>query len=94
MPFPNQTARAFTKANIEAIKPGTIGVYGLFRQGAWVYIGRGDIRARLLEHLGGGNACITREKPTSYVDEVTTNDEAREKALILEFDPICNKKVG
>lgn len=94
MPFPNQTSRAFTKANIEAIKPNTNGVYGLFRQDAWVYIGRGDIRARLLAHLNGDNACITREKPTFYVDEITAEDEKREKALILEFNPICNRKVG
>ncbi len=94
MPFPQQSARAFTKQNIEAIRPGTIGVYGLFRPNAFIYIGRGDIRARLLSHLNGENPCITREKPTHYIDEVATNDENREKDLILEFDPICNKKVG
>jgi hypothetical protein len=94
MPFPNQTPRAFTKANIEAITPGQIGCYGLFRQGAWVYVGRGDIRARLLDHFSGGNPRITREKPTHYVDVITASDVATEKALITELDPICNKKVG
>jgi hypothetical protein len=94
LPFPQQTPRAFTKTNIEVITPGQIGCYGLFRDGAWVYIGRGDIRARLLNHLGGGNPCITRQKPTHYVDVVTTDDEATEKRLIVEFQPICNQKVG
>ena len=94
MPFPQQTPRAFTKANIEAITPGQVGCYGLFREGVWVYIGRGDIRDRLLSHLGGGNSCITKEKPTHWVDMVTNEDEKNEKALILEFSPVCNKKVG
>ena len=94
MPFPQQTPRTFTKANIEAITPGQMGCYGLFRQGVWVYVGRGDIRTRLLAHLNGDNPCITRERPTHWVDEVTSSDEAREKQLIVELSPVCNKKVG
>ena len=95
MPFPNQVPRAFTKANIEAIKLGTVGVYGLFvNQGGWVYVGRGDIRARLLDHLNGGNPCINKAKPTHYVDVITNDDENIEKQLILELKPGCNQKVG
>lgn len=95
MAFPNQTARAFTRANIEAITPGQMGCYGLFiNQGAWVYIGKGDIRKRLLDHLNGDNPCITRNGPTHYVDVVTDNMDQVEKALILECGPTCNKKVG
>lgn len=94
MPFPQQQARTFTKQNIEAIKAGTVGVYGLFRANTWVYVGRGDIRTRLLDHLNGGNPCITRERPTHYVDVITNDDERVEKSLILELNPICNKKVG
>lgn len=95
MPFPKQTARTFTRTNIEAITPGQMGCYGLFiNQGAWVYIGKGDIRKRLLEHLNGDNPCITRNGPTHYVDAVTNNMDETEKALILEFNPTCNKKVG
>jgi len=95
MPFPDQIARAFTKANIEAITPGQMGCYGLFiNQGVWVYIGKGDIRKRLLEHLNGDNPCITRSRPTHWVDIVTNNMDATEKALIVEFNPTCNKKVG
>jgi len=88
------TVRALTKAGIEVITPGQNGVYGLFRENRWVYVGRGDIRARLLDHLGGGNPCIAREVPTHWVAEVTTNDVAREKELILELQPACNQKVG
>jgi hypothetical protein len=96
MPFPNQTPRAFTRANIEAIPPGTMGCYGIFRnQGPWIYIGKGDIRERLLAHLNGDNSCITNAGPTHYMDEITADYDARERALILELGPtLCNQRVG
>jgi hypothetical protein len=94
MPFPNQTPRAFTKANVEAIRPGQDGCYGLFRASSCVYVGKGDIRVRLLAHLNGDNPCITRNAPTHWVDWVTPNMDEAEKSLILELDPVCNKKVG
>jgi hypothetical protein len=91
MPFPQQTSRPFTKAGIEQLRPNQNGVYGIFRSNAWIYVGRGDLRDRLLSHLNGGNPAITREKPTHYVTLVTSNDEAMEKSLILELKPIANK---
>jgi hypothetical protein len=95
MPFPNQTARAFTRVNIEALTPGQMGCYGLFiNQGEWVYVGKGDIRQRLLAHLNGDNPCVTKNRPTHWVDMVTNNMDQMEKALILELKPTCNKKVG
>ena len=95
MPFPKQEARAFTRANVEAITPGQFGCYGLFvNGGGWVYVGKGDIRKRLLDHLNGDNPCITRNRPTDWVDWVTNSMDAAEKALILELQPTCNKKVG
>lgn len=94
MPFPNQTARAFTRANVEALTKGQNGCYGLFKQGTWIYIGKGDIRQRLLDHLSNDNPCITRQQPTHWVDEVTGNMDNREKQLIQEFAPACNQKVG
>ncbi len=95
MPFPKQTPRTFVRANVEAITPGQMGCYGLFiAERGWVYVGKGDIRKRLLEHLNGDNPCITKNGPTHYVDIVTNNMDALEKALILEFRPSCNKKVG
>lgn len=94
MPFPEQTPRAFIRANVEAIRPGQMGCYGLFKQGEWIYVGKGDIRQRLLDHLNGDNPCIIRRGPTHWVDEVTNNHDAREKQLILELKPSCNQKVG
>lgn len=95
MSFPQQTPRAFTRANIEAITPGQKGCYGLYKANTWIYVGKADcIRKRLLEHLAGDNPCITRQQPTHWVDVVTNNNEAEEKRLITLYQPVCNKKVG
>lgn len=95
MPFVQQTSRSYIKTEVESLKPNQIGVYGLFKQGVWIYVGKGDIRQRLLDHLNGDNPCITKERPTHWVDEVTSGDPSdREKQLILELNPICNKKIG
>ena len=96
MPFPKQDGRAYTKATIEELKANQHGVYGIYRSNAWVYVdvGRGDIRTRLLAHVNGDNPRITRENPTWYRTWVTTDDVRIEKELILEYDPIANRKVG
>ncbi|MFZ3322358.1 MAG: hypothetical protein WA190_08310 [Usitatibacter sp.] len=95
MPFPQQVPRAFTRANVEALNPDQMGCYGLFvHQGGWVYVGKGDIRQRLLDHISGGNPDITRARPTHWVDVVTGDMDNEEKRLILELKPSCNKKVG
>jgi hypothetical protein len=94
MPFPTQTPRVFTRAEIEKITPSQNGCYGIFREGVWIYVGCGDIRTRLLAHLNGDNPRITRERPTHYVDVVCDDYVTREKALILELDPVANRKVG
>lgn len=95
MGFVEQIPSPFLKAEVESLTPNQIGVYGILRQGAWVYVGKGDIRERLLAHLNGDNPCILRERPTHWVTEVTWGDPSeREKQLILELQPVCNKKVG
>jgi hypothetical protein len=94
MAFPPQTPRPFTKANIEAISPGQGGCYGLYRGNQWIYVGKGDIRDRLLRHLNGDNPCITRQAPTHWVDMVTRDMDNEEKRLILSLTPSCNQKVG
>lgn len=49
---------------------------------------------RLLDHLNGDNACITRNRPTYWRDVVTWDDENEEKRLIIEHRPICNQRFG
>ena len=94
MPFLQQTPRVFNKEDVEALFPDQFGVYGLYDANNWIYVGKGDIRTRLLAHLNDDNPCITRNSPTHYVTEVTANADQREKELILEYDPVCNKRVG
>jgi hypothetical protein len=94
MPFKSTNTGPFTRTAIEALRPDQMGVYGLFKSNLWVYIGSGDIRARLLDHLNGDNACITGQSPTHWIYEVTANYIQREKDLIAEFNPVCNKRVG
>lgn len=94
MPFPQQQTRAFTREGIEWLNPSQNGVYGIFRSDAWIYVGRGDLRQRLLDHLNGDNPRITREQPTSYVTLLTADDVTLEKQLILELNPIANRRVG
>lgn len=95
MPFIQQEPTWFNRQNIEALNPNQNGVYGLFKQGQWIYIGKGDIRSRLLAHLDGDNPCIAGAKPTHWVDEVISGEPStREKQLIFELQPICNQKIG
>lgn len=94
MGFPKQPSKAFIRSTIEAITPGQMGCYGIYRQDVWIYVGKGDIRARLLDHLNGGNPCISRQSPTHFVDVVTSDYDNEEKRLITECNPVCNQKVG
>jgi hypothetical protein len=88
MPFA-QPGRPFTRSDVESLQPDLFGVYGLFRAAAWVYIGCGNITARLLAHLDGDDGCIARERPTHWTGEITPLDAARAKTLIAELAPIC-----
>jgi len=95
MPFVLQTPRLFTRQNVESLALNQHGVYGLLKEGVWIYIGKGDIRQRLLDHLNGDNSCILQHQPTHWVDEVIAGDpSAREEELIREISPICNRRVG
>lgn len=99
MPFPPQDPRSFTRQGIEWLAPNQKGCYGLIQQKAagpaWVYVGKADdVRARLLQHLNGDNPCINNYPPTHFLTEITQANDAREKMLIVEYDPHCNKKVG
>ena len=93
MPFPQQNQRPFRRESIESLTPNQHGVYGILNSREWVYIGRGDIRERLLAHLTGtgGQPALLSRRPTRYVTEVTANDAEREKELIAELDPVCNR---
>ena len=94
MPFNSNHTGAFNQAEIEALSPDQMGVYGIYRQGQWIYIGSGDIRERLLSHLLGADsadACILAREPASWIAEVTPSYRGRAAVLSKEFDPPCNQ---
>ncbi|MBC8511849.1 MAG: hypothetical protein H8D32_02570 [Dehalococcoidia bacterium] len=93
MPF-KHGFRPYTRDRVKALNPNQNGVYGLFRGNVVIYIGSGDIPTRLLAHLDGDNACITKEAPDQWTDEVLKDDPTRrEGELIQEYAPICNKVI-
>ncbi len=94
MSLGDQKGRGFTRREIQALNIGLIGIYGLYRGDTWIYVGRGDIRERLLAHLNGDHACISRQVPTHWVATLTMDHEAMEKKYIRLYDPICNIKIG
>lgn len=93
MPFVQQQTLSFTRSGIEALKPNQYGVYGIFNQSQWIYIGKGDIRQRLLDHLNGDNPRILQFRPTGFVAEVIQNADAREKELCRELNPVANQQL-
>lgn len=97
MPFPVQEPIPFTDEGVRSLVRDKIGCYGIIRHDAlgrvvWVKIGRGDNRERLLRHLS--DPVIMAEAPTKFVTIVTDRDEEEEKALIVEYRPILNQRVG
>ena len=94
MAFEGRKKRPYTKEDAEKLKKKQMGVYGIYKKGTWIYVGRGDIRDRMLAHIGGDNPCITRQKPTRWVGELSDDPVALEKKYIKELNPVCNKKVG
>jgi len=96
MPFILQTPRLFTRLNVENLNQNQFGVYGIFKQNQWIYVGKGDIRQRLLDHLNQDIPCIINHGPTYWVDEVLPESQmsVREKQLIIELNPLCNQKIG
>ena len=94
MPFTEQTPRPYTHEDVEKLAKDQMGCYGIFREGVWIYVGSGDIRQRLLDHLNGDNPCIVQQNPTLYVADVLADYKEREKQLIDEYAPICNQRRG
>ena len=96
MPFSEKVAteHPYTKDEAEDLEPNQNGVYGIYNKHELIYIGRGDIRERMLGHIGGDNLCINIHKPTGWVAVVTGQMTSLEKELIEEYDPVCNERVG
>lgn len=96
MSFVQQVPRLFTRQNVENITPNQFGVYGIFNKTRWIYVGKGDIRKRLIDHLNRDIPCIMNAGPTHWVNEALSEPRmsVREKQLIAELNPLCNQKLG
>ena len=95
MPFATFAGWNFTQDAILANAPKGSGVYAIFKQGAWLYVGEsGDIQARLLQHLNQPEQCIQQREPTGFLFELWPADRRvkRRNELIQELHPPCNAR--
>ena len=92
MPWRNR-GFAYTAASVAKHAPAASGVYAIFREGLWIYIGEtDDIRASLLAHLDGNDRCVFRHMPTGFSFERWPPSERHERCndLISDLSPPCN----
>ena len=96
MPFEEFTPRSFTTTSVRANAPIASGVYGVSNAREWIYIGETDnIQASLLQALEQGDSAIRKRYPTGFVFErcVPAGRLARQNRLVLEYEPVCNRRL-
>jgi hypothetical protein len=96
MPFTNNrfSKYRFERESVMLNAPESSGIYGLFNA-FWVYVGEADnIRASLLEHLGGDNPCILHYAPSSFAFVLIPWAEraCRHEELVTKIKPLCKGK--
>jgi len=98
MPWNGTNGFSYNRTSVIANAPEASGVYALFNQGVWVYIGEAqNIRDRLLQHLTNEqNVCVAKAHPQWFAYELLwpAYRVARQDGLILELNPTCNKCLG
>jgi hypothetical protein len=98
MPWNGSNAHNFTEQSIIANAPAVSGVYALFNEGRWLYIGEGaDLQARLLQHRRDShNPCVNMFNPSFFAFEQVgaLGRILRQDQLIVEMSPACNKRLG
>ncbi len=97
MVWATQTRFSFSQASVVLNAPEQSGVYALHSHGTWVYVGESaNIRAQLLQHLGGDNACIAVHPHLNFSYELIAETVRawRQSELIREYRPICNPWLG
>jgi hypothetical protein len=87
--FPPQKPQPFERSAVAGLRAGVVGCYGLFRRERWVYIGTGDIRARLLAHLDGDRPWLAGDEPTHWVVIETSEYETAARDLVIACAPSC-----
>ncbi|HWS95007.1 MAG TPA: hypothetical protein VN620_00825 [Candidatus Methylomirabilis sp.] len=97
MPFDQFTPRSLTPASVLANAPAASGIYGVSNAREWIYIGETDnIQASLLNVLQQRDSALLKRCPTGFVFELCDPDGrlARHDRLILEYEPVCNRRLG
>jgi excinuclease UvrABC nuclease subunit len=77
--------------------PEESGVYGLCSADQWVYIGQSSsVRKALLEYLRGQMPYVLQWQPKHFMFEVLPYKEriSRQKELVVQYQPTCNRKVN
>ncbi len=85
----------FNEAWIRIYAPVGSGVYAIYAQQRWLYIGEAeDVRSQLLRHLAGEIPCIGEHQPTHFAFQSVPTEEraARQRELIAEYHPACNEQ--
>jgi hypothetical protein len=85
----------FSVGSIRAHAPAMSGVYGISNGCEWIYIGEADnIQQRLLEHLAEDGTQLKARVPTGFSYEVCNQSirVERQDRLILQYEPVCNRR--
>jgi hypothetical protein len=95
MPFPDQPRRSLNAEEIARLPEGVRGVYGLFNEAGCVFVGKGNLKERLLSHLKAGYSeearCIRKNAPSYFLVEETENFVVRHMGLVVEYEPACGR---
>lgn len=90
MPFPAHDRRRYSRSQVERILPRQRGVYGVFNDEQWLYVGHSDdIRASLIDHWNNDER-LDALSPTGWTYEVTDVPHIRAVLLIAELRPVIN----
>jgi len=93
----NPPSYPFDTSSVRLNAPQEAGIYALRSPTRWVYVGESDnIRAQLIQHLNGDNACITVHPSLTFSYELVPDAIRawRQDELVSEFRPICNPRPG
>jgi len=96
MPFEQFTPRSFTAVSVRTNAPAASGIYGISNAREWIYIGETDnIQASLLQALQQSDSAAMKRYPTGFVFELCdpTDRLGRHHRLILEYEPVCNRRL-
>src|SRR5690348_13191077 len=96
MPFKDCVSQELTIDSVERHAPTRSGIYGVFNEHLWLFIGEADnIRSQLLAMLYEGNTFMLSQRPAAFAYEVCSLVERRSRhdQLVGELEPILNRRV-